>query len=290
MRICRFGVDRLGVLVDGFVHDISALQKEIRAAMPYTLRGDAVIKSLPEWRDRFLAEAANAPGIPLTSVELIAPIARPSKVMAAPTNYATHIAEMAPSRVASGSKHTANIGKDGIFLKSNSAIVGPSEGVPIRFPERRTDHELELVIVIGKQGTDISLENALDHVAGYCLGLDMVIRGPEDRSFRKSCDGYAVLGPWMVTADEIPDPDDVPLLLKVNGEVRQETNTKELVYGVRRLIEFASSFYTLYPGDVFYTGTPEGVGPVKPQDIITVESPLIGEMTVPVRAHTLGRS
>ena len=214
-------------------------------------------------------------------MELIAPIARPSKVMAAPTNYATHIAEMAPSRLASGSKHTANIGKDGIFLKSNSAIVGPSEGVPIRFPERRTDHELELVIVIGKQGTDISLENALDHVAGYCLGLDMVIRGPEDRSFRKSCDGYAVLGPWMVTADEIPDPDDVPLLLKVNGEVRQETNTKELVYGVRRLIEFASSFYTLYPGDVFYTGTPEGVGPVKPQDIITVESPLIGEMRCP---------
>ena len=145
------------------------------------------------------------------------------------------------------------------------------------------------MIVIGKQGTDISLENALDHVAGYCLGLDMVIRGPEDRSFRKSCDGYAVLGPWMVTADEIPDPDDVPLLLKVNGEVRQETNTKELVYGVRRLIEFASSFYTLYPGDVFYTGTPEGVGPVKPQDIITVESPLIGEMKVPVRAHTPGR-
>src|SRR4051794_37480522 len=290
MRICRFGHDRLGVIVDGFVHDISALQKQVRAAMPYTLRGDAVIKSLPEWRDRFLAEAAKAPGIPLTSVELIAPVARPSKVMAAPTNYATHIAEMAPSRVASGSKHTANIGRDGIFLKSNSAIVGPSEGIPIRFPERRTDHELELVIVIGKQGTDISLENALDHVAGYCLGLDMVIRGPEDRSFRKSCDGYAVLGPWMVTADEIPDPDDVDLILKVNGEVRQKTNTKHLIYGIRRLIEFASSFYTVYPGDVFYTGTPSGVGPVKPGDTITVESPSIGTMQVPVRAHVHGQT
>jgi 2-keto-4-pentenoate hydratase/2-oxohepta-3-ene-1,7-dioic acid hydratase in catechol pathway len=290
MRICRFGDDRLGVVKNGLVHDISALQTEVRAAAPYAMKGDAVIKALPEWRERFLAEAAKVPGIPLSSVELIAPITRPSKVMAAPTNYAAHIAEMAPARQASGSKHTADIGKDGIFLKSNSAIVGPSEGVPIRFPERRTDHELELVIVIGKQGTDITLDRALDHVAGYCLGLDMVIRGPEDRSFRKSCDGYAVLGPWMVTADEVPDPDDVPLLLKVNGELRQKTNTKDLVYGVRRLIEFASSFYTLYPGDVFYTGTPDGVGPVKPGDVITVESPLIGEMQVPVRAHTPGRS
>ena len=223
-------------------------------------------------------------------MKLLSPIARPSKAVAAPTNYQDHIAEMAPARVASGSKHTAKIGTDGIFLKAASSIVGPSEGIPVRFPERRTDHELELVIVIGKQGTDISQDKALDHVAGYCLGLDMTIRGPEDRSFRKSPDGYAVLGPWMVTADEIANPDDVPLLLKVNGEVRQQTNTKHLVYGIRRLIEFASSFYTLYPGDVYYSGTPSGVGPVKPGDVITVESPLIGTMTVAVRSHVHGQT
>jgi 2,4-didehydro-3-deoxy-L-rhamnonate hydrolase len=99
-----------------------------------------------------------------------------------------------------------------------------------------------------------------------------------------------VLGPWMVTADEIPNPDDVPLLLKVNGDIRQQSNTSHLVYGIRRLIEFASSFYTLYPGDVFYSGTPSGVGPVKPGDVITVESPLIGTMTVPVRSHVSGQS
>ena len=290
MRICRFGEDRLGIILNGLVHDVTALQTAIRASMPYTMHGDPVIKALPEWRERLLAEAAKVPGVPLDSVKLISPVARPSKAMAAPTNYASHIAEMAAAREASGSKHTAKIEKDGIFLKSNSAIVGPSEGVPVRFPERRTDHELELVVVIGKQGTDISLDRALDYVAGYTLGLDMVIRGPEDRSFRKSCDGYAVLGPWMVTAEEVPDPDDVPLVLKVNGEVRQQVNTRELVYGVRRLIEFASSFYTIYPGDVFYTGTPEGVGPVKPGDVITVESPLIGRMDVPVRAHKLGQS
>ena len=118
----------------------------------------------------------------------------------------------------------------------------------------------------------------------------MTIRGPEDRSFRKSPDGYAVLGPWMVTADEVANPDDMPLVLKVNGEVRQQTNTSHLIYGIRRLIAFASSFYTLYPGDVFYTGTPSGVGPVKPGDVITLESPLIGAMTVPVRAHEPGKS
>ena len=89
----------------------------------------------------------------------------------------------------------------------------------------------------------------------------------------------------MVTADEVPDPDDVPLLLRVNGEVRQRASTSQLVYGIRRLIEFASSFYTLYPGDVFYTGTPDGVGPVKPGDVISVESPLIGAMDVRVTTH-----
>jgi 2,4-didehydro-3-deoxy-L-rhamnonate hydrolase len=290
MRICRFDDDRLGIVSNGLVHDVTNIQQQIRAAAPYAAKGDALISALPDWRDRLAAEAANVPGVPLSSVALLSPVARPSKAMAAPTNYADHIAEMAPARVASGSKHTAKIGTDGIFLKASSSIVGPSEGIPVRFPERRTDHELELVLVIGKQGTDISQDQALDHIAGYCLGLDMTIRGPEDRSFRKSPDGYAVLGPWMVTADEIANPDDVPLVLKVNGEVRQQTNTSHLVYGIRRLIEFASSFYTLYPGDVFYTGTPSGVGPVKPGDVITLESPPIGTMTVAARAHVHGRS
>jgi 2,4-diketo-3-deoxy-L-fuconate hydrolase len=290
MRICRFDNDRLGIVSNGLVHDVTAIQEQIRAATPYAAKGDAIIAALPQWRERLAAAANNTPGVPVADVKLLSPVARPSKAVAAPTNYADHIAEMAAARVASGSKHTAKIGTDGIFLKASSSIVGPSEGIPMRFPERRTDHELELVIVMGKQGTDISQDKALDHVAGYCLGLDMTIRGPEDRSFRKSPDGYAVLGPWMVTADEIANPDDVPLLLKVNGDVRQQSNTSHLVYGIRRLIEFASSFYTLYPGDVFYTGTPSGVGPVKPGDVITLESPLIGTMTVPVRSHVHGQS
>ena len=101
-------------------------------------------------------------------------------------------------------------------------------------------------------------------MAGYAIGLDITIRGSEDRSFRKSPDSYSVLGPWLVTADEIPDPGSLDLQISVNGEQRQKSNTRYLILGVRELVELASSFYTLYPGDVIFTGTPEGVSPIEP--------------------------
>jgi 2,4-diketo-3-deoxy-L-fuconate hydrolase len=141
------------------------------------------------------------------------------------------------------------------------------------------------VVVIGRAGSDIAEERALDHIAGYTLGLDMTLRGPEDRSFRKSIDTYAVLGPWLVTAEEIPDPDNVDFSLAVNGEVRQDANTSDLIYGIRKLIAYGSSFYTLLPGDVIYTGSPEGVSPVKPGDVMVARSPAIGSMEVKVRLH-----
>jgi 2-keto-4-pentenoate hydratase/2-oxohepta-3-ene-1,7-dioic acid hydratase in catechol pathway len=96
----------------------------------------------------------------------------------------------------------------------------------------------------------------------------MTLRGPEFQCFRKSIDSYAVLGPWLVTADEVPDPGQLDLWLNVNGQTRQHANTRDLIFDVPRLIEFASSFYTLQPGDVIMTGTPEGVGPVVPGDRI----------------------
>src|SRR6476661_6965690 len=249
MRICRFDNDRLGVVIGDRVHDVSAAQDEIRASAPYAMKGDAVVAALPQWGARLKDMAAAVPGKPLADVALLSPVARPGKVMAAPTNYKKHIEEMRSVReaqVGGGSRFPSDIGQAGIFLKSNTAVIGPSEGIPVRFPDRRNDHEIELVLIIGREGSRIPREKALDHVAAYCLGLDMTVRGPQDRSFRKSCDGYAVLGPWMVTADEIADPDDIPLVLKVNGGVRQQTSTSHLVYGIRRLIEFASSFYTLY--------------------------------------------
>ena len=286
MRICRYDDDRLGVVVGDMVHDVSAAQDEIRAAAPYAMKGDAVIAALPEWRDRLQEMAAKAPGKPVAEIGLLCPVARPSKVMAAPVNYHAHHAEMqADKEIPRSSVERGGIGDQGIFLKANSALVGPSEGIQLRFPDRRNDQEVEFVIIIGKQGSDISKDDALDYIAGYTLGLDMSLRGTEDRSFRKSIDGYAPLGPWMVTADEIADPDDVRFKGFVNGDLRQDAHTKDLIYGIRRLIEFASSFYTIYPGDVYFTGSPAGVGRVKPGDVIHAECDLIGAMDVPVRAH-----
>ncbi len=155
-------------------------------------------------------------------------------------------------------------------------------------PDRRTDHEVELAVVIGKEARDVSKEDALRHVAGYCIGLDITIRGSEDRSFRKSADSYSVLGPWLVTADEIPNPGQLDLQIAVNGEMRQSSNTKYLILGVAELIELASSFYTLYPGDVIFTGTPEGVSPIEPGDEIVATIEKIGTMRVNVRGHKDG--
>src|ERR1700683_1898086 len=293
MKLCRYDDDRMGVVRGNMVHDVTEAQTEIRKSAPYAMKGDAVIAALPQWRERIERMADKAAGKPIASVKLLPPVARPTKLTCAPTNYQAHIEEMAKASQQPGSQivrgHSSKILEAGMFLKANSALVGPSEGVPVRFPERRTDHEVELVMVIGKAGSEISQARALDHVAGYCLGLDMTVRGREDRSFRKSVDGYAVLGPWFVTADEIPDPDAVPISLTVNGEKRQDSNTSQLIYNCRRLIEFASEFYTLYPGDLLYTGTPEGVAPVKPDDLIVCRStPVLGELTIKVRAHQIG--
>jgi 2-keto-4-pentenoate hydratase/2-oxohepta-3-ene-1,7-dioic acid hydratase in catechol pathway len=295
MKLCRYDDDRLGVVRGDLVHDVTEAQTEIRKSAPYAMYGDAVVAALGQWRERIERMADKAPGKPIARLKLLSPVARPSKLTCAPTNYQAHINEMQAAAANPGSQivthPTSKILEAGMFLKSNSSLVGPSEGIPLRFPDRRNDHEIELVMVIGKEGTDIPQAKALDYVAGYCLGLDITVRGREDRSFRKSVDGYAVAGPWMVTADEIENPDALPITLTVNGKVQQDSNTSNLIYNCRRLIEFASSFYTLYPGDLLYTGTPDGVGPIKPGDVIVCRStPVLGVLEVEVRAHKLGEA
>jgi 2,4-diketo-3-deoxy-L-fuconate hydrolase len=292
MKICRFDDDRLGVVIGEMVHDVTKAQDEIRAGARYDMKGDAVIAALPQWRKRLEDTAAKTPGKPLAGVKLLSPVARPSKTMAAPVNYVKHVAEMAArtdirTEELKQVKRPSKIGEQGIFLKANSAVVGASEGIPIRFPDRINEHELEFVIIIGKQGSDIPKEKALDHVAGYALGFDMTTRGSEDRSFRKSIDGYAPVGPWLVTADEFGDPGDVTATLHVNDELRQTANTRELIFDVPRLIEFASSFYTLYPGDIYFTGSPAGVGPVKPGDVLRARCDRIGTLEIKARAHEI---
>ena len=150
-------------------------------------------------------------------------------------------------------------------------------------PERRTDHEVELVFVDRQKGANVPRAEALQYVAGYASAWTsrFGIRGAK---LPQSPDGYSVLGPWLVTADEIPDPGHLDLRLAVNGELRQQSNTRFMILGVAELVELASSFYTLYPGDVVFTGTPEGVSAIAPGDWITATVERIGTMEVEVRA------
>jgi 2-keto-4-pentenoate hydratase/2-oxohepta-3-ene-1,7-dioic acid hydratase in catechol pathway len=199
-------------------------------------------------------------------------------------NYKKHLEEARADAAIHHQKQVEEIQKIGLFLKASSSVVGPSEGIAVRHPGRRTDHEIELAVIIGKRADRVAKERAFDHVAGYCIGFDITVRGPEERSLRKSIDGYTVLGPCFVTADEVSDPAALDLELKVNGERRQRANTRDLIIPIPELIAFASSFYTLMPGDVLLTGTPEGVGPIAPGDVLDASIAGIGAMRVRVRA------
>ena len=284
MRLCRFNDDRLGVVEGETIRDVSeALAVLPKVGWPAPL-GDQLVANLPRIRQEIERLAPRARALALGDAILRSPVANPSKIIGAPINYKDHIEESKKDPGIAHGRVIKAIGDWGLFLKANSALVGAGDGVALRFPDRRNDHEVELALVIGRAGADIRREAALDHVAGYAIGLDMTVRGPELPSFRKSVDSYAVLGPWLVTAEEVPDPDALDFELRVNGEVRQKSNTRHLDYDVRRLIEYASSFYTLLPGDIIMTGTPAGVGPVKPGDTMSVAMERIGAMTVRVRA------
>ena len=285
MKICRFDDDRIGLVQeDKSVLDVTgALDVLPLMKWPVPL-GDAFILNLETLTSEMQRLAPDAPSISLSDITLKSPVANPSKIIGAPINYQKHIDESVTDDGIVSSRPISHISDWGMFLKANSALVGSGEGVALRFTEARNDHEMELAVIIGKKGTNISIEEARSYIAGYAIGLDMTTRGKELQSFRKSADTYAVLGPWLVTADEIPDPNNLDLKISVNGEVRQNSNTQELVYNVEKLIEYTSERYTLYPGDIIMTGTPDGVGPVKPGDVMTCELEGIGTMDVNVQA------
>jgi 2-keto-4-pentenoate hydratase/2-oxohepta-3-ene-1,7-dioic acid hydratase in catechol pathway len=286
MKICRFGENRLGVVEGETVRDVT-LALEILPAYRYPLPlGDPLIYHWEAVITRIRELLTAAPVLSLADVRLLTPIANPSKIVAAPVNYQKHLNEVkADPTVHHGNvAHTITIHSAGLFLKAVSSLVGAADGIQLRKLDRRNDHEVELVVVIGKEANNVAASEALNYVAGYAIGLDITLRGSEDRSFRKSVDSYAVLGPWMVTADEIPEPGKLDLHLTVNGEMRQASNTKNLILSVPELIELASSFYTLYPGDLLYTGTPEGIGPIAPGDHLVASVEKIGTMEVDVQA------
>lgn len=187
---------------------------------------------------------------------LLAPVLRPSKVICIGLNYRDHAAE-------SGME----IPEEPVcFGKFGNTIIGPDESIRLPRVSSQVDYEAELVVIIGKEGYEIPREQAFDYVAGYCNGHDVSARdwqiGKPGKQWLlgKTPDTFAPIGPWMVTAEEAGDPHQLDISLKLNGEVMQQGNTREFIFGVDEVIAYLSQIMTLLPGDVIFTGTPPGVG------------------------------
>ena len=183
------------------------------------------------------------------------PVARIGKIMCIGLNYSEHAAETGAAIPA----------EPILFMKATSAISGPNDDVRIPRGSDQTDWEVELGVVIGTKAKYVSEADALNYVAGYCVSHDISERSfQKDRGGQwtkgKSCDTFGPLGPWLVTKDEIPDPQNLKLWLEVDGQIRQNGTTATMIFGVKKLVSYLSEFFTLHPGDIISTGTPSGVG------------------------------
>lgn len=279
MKLCRFG-SHYGLVRDDSVYDVT--KYVLSAGAPAV--GDPLVCALPLLRSLEPTCLRDGDHQRVESLSLLSPVVNPSKILAAPNNYPDHTLEMNPTGAGTSDSLANALDKAGFFLKANSSLVGASEGIALRFPDRRTDYEVEAVAIVGEVvSAPVSPFEALRYVAGYSVGLDITLRGPEERSLRKSIDTYTVLGPWLVTADEVPDLSQATMRLRVNGKLRQSARLSEMIYTVADQIAYASNFYTLYPGDLIYTGTPSGVGPIGAGDVLDAEIDKIGAMQVHVR-------
>lgn len=245
LRYGEVGQEKPGILdAEGNIRDLSAHISDLSGA---ALAPEALAK-LSELDVNSLPKVEGNP-------RLGPCVAGTGKFICVGLNYADHAAEsgmaVPPEPV--------------IFMKATSAIVGPNDDLIIPRGSEKTDWEVELGIVIGKTAKYVSEEDALDYVAGYCTVHDV-----SERAFQteragqwtkgKSCDTFGPTGPWLVTKDEVADPQDLKMWLKVNGETMQDGSTKTMVYGVRHLVSYLSQFMSLQPGDIISTGTPPGVG------------------------------
>jgi 2-keto-4-pentenoate hydratase/2-oxohepta-3-ene-1,7-dioic acid hydratase in catechol pathway len=285
MKLCRFDDDRLGLVTGDQIVDVTvAIECLPPVKWPYAF-SDPLIANWTALRPAIEKAASSGCTIPVSSAVLRSPIANPSKVVGIARNrknLETEQLNFSP---------TMNRRTDGdpidMFIKASSAVAGAGDGVRLRFSERRTDPEVELTVVIGRTAVDIPKEQAMEHIFGYCIGLDMTAReGKENISTRKSFDTYALLGPWIVTKDEVPDPGNLGSVLLVNGKQAQSGNTRDLAFDVPTVVSALSKYFTLYPGDVIMMGTPVGFEPVVDGDIMDIEFERIGRMTVKVIAHS----
>ncbi len=257
MKLFRFGEptnEKTGVILsDGKKIDVSAFGEDYNENF-FTTNG---ISRLNTWLE------SNAETCPVVGddVRFASCVARPSKIICIGLNYAKHAAE-------SGMAVPA---EPVVFFKATTALCGPNDDVIIPKNSVKTDWEVELAFVIGKKASYVEKQDAMSYIAGYCLHNDY-----SEREFQlerggqwvkgKSCDTFAPLGPFMATADEIPNPHDLRLWLSLNGEMLQDSNTDDMIFDIPTILSYLSQFMTLLPGDVISTGTPAGVGlGLKPQ-------------------------
>jgi len=275
MKLIRWGEagqEKPGLLLkDGTRLDVS----NIVADYDEKFFADGGVETLRRWLD---GNESTAPRVS-SSIRLGPPISRPSKIICIGVNYREHVAESA-----------AQVPREPVvFMKATSSLIGPNDPVVIPKNAKKLDWEVELAVVIAKKASYITKEESFAFAAGYTLHNDY-----SERSFQlerggqwvkgKSADTFAPLGPFLATRDEIPDPNNLAMWLKVNNEFRQNSNTREMIFDVATLISYVSQFMTLLPGDVISTGTPGGVGLgmnppqyLKPGDVVNLGIERLGE-------------
>lgn len=253
MKLLRYGPaghEKPGLLdAEGRVRDLGAVVADI-AGEVLTPAGLARLAALD------VAALPLVPGVPQQGLRLGPCVGAVGKFVCIGLNYADHAAETGMPVPA----------EPVVFAKWTSAIVGPDDAVQIPRGSQRTDWEVELGVVIGQGGRYIDEADAMQHVAGYCVVNDVsereyqLERGGGQWAKGKGCDTFGPIGPWLVTADEVADPQDLALWLEVDGRRMQDGNTRTMVFGVARLVSHLSRFMSLQPGDLISTGTPPGVG------------------------------
>lgn len=229
---------------------------------------------------------ADAPRIALTDVTLLAPIPRPGKLLGVGLNYADHIGETGLEKPEYPT----------FFTKQSTCVIGPGAAIHIPLISDKVDYEAELAVVIGQRCKNVPAERAVEVIAGYTICNDVTVRDWQARTptwtLGKSFDTHGPLGPWLITADEIADPHNLSLKTWVDGELRQNANTGEMIFNCYELIAYLSQVMTLEPGDVISTGTPAGVGVkmkprgyLKPGQTVRIEIESIGDLINPVIAE-----
>ena len=260
---------------------------------------ETVIGVLSNWEaalDRLDGIAGRA-GTPLSQARLLAPMPIPGTIFCAGANYADHAAEMARRRGQEPPPDPHTIGlRSWHFIKASRCVIGPDATIELPKGSKKVDWEAELAVVIGRKAKDVAERDVLSYVAGYTIANDLSARDlsrreglPESSSFKndwvaqKCFDGACPLGPWIALASDIPNPHDLAMKLSVNGAVKQDSNTGQMIFSIEEQIADLSSRMTLWPGDVILTGTPAGVGVargefLKSGDVVRIEIAGIGEL------------